>query len=112
MRLVCQPRWMRRLQVGHVLNMRGQLRVVREVSRRPDGSLRCVLLAIRSCSWTGRPYTIYTASDLKTMGARLTRAKRRRLQSDADRRLLATRRQNYSIAKGYAMTCCEAKDMP
>lgn len=72
-----QPEWMATLRAGEVLTNGRSYRVVRNVSRwrctprggRVDGEgpLRCVTFAIRRCSWTKRCYTVYTASDLKTL---------------------------------------------
>lgn len=81
-----QPEWMRALRVGDVLTRcGGSYRVVRRVSFKADGDLRSVTFAIRRRSWTRRPDTTYTASDLKTFCFRPVGA-RVRLTSTLDRR--------------------------
>lgn len=65
MRRLNDPEWFDHLRAGDVLRARsGLLRVVRSVSRR-GGKLGSVTFVIRHCSWTKRPYTVYTFSDLK-----------------------------------------------
>jgi hypothetical protein len=72
-------RWVHRIRKGDILRFPGDiLRVVRDVShyrksnRKPHTN---VTLAIRRCSRTGRPYTVYTHRDLLNMGVRPTRAR-------------------------------------
>lgn len=70
--------WMTSLKPGDVLrDVKGNLRVVRKVTkykqgckytRRKAGDLRCVSLAIRHCSWTGRCYTVLGYNDLYFRG--------------------------------------------
>lgn len=61
--------WMAVVKVGDVLRSgSGTLRVVRYVSRFKDGELRTIGFAIRRCSWTHRPYTLYGYTDLKANG--------------------------------------------
>jgi hypothetical protein len=57
------------VQVGDVLqSAAGTQRVVRKVSMQDDGRLRSVTFSILHCSWTHRPYTVMTASDLRIYG--------------------------------------------
>ena len=70
--------WIDRIKKGDVLRFRGDvLRVVRDVSHyeKYGRTHTNVTLAIRHCSWTGRPYTVLTDHDLRSRGARPTRAK-------------------------------------
>lgn len=54
------------VKVGDVLmSDRGSLRVVRRVSRFECGALRAVAFAIKRCSWTRRPSTTYSYTDIK-----------------------------------------------
>lgn len=97
------------IQVGDVVISRtGTARVVRKVSRFPDGELRALTFAIKRCSWTKRPYTVQNYTDLMNNGYRpvdlsITLDKRE------DRRL-AKAIKNYHDRS--LMTCCQAKDMP
>jgi hypothetical protein len=79
---------MKRVVVGSVLaEGSGAWRVVRAVSRYPNGDLYGVTFAIRHCSWTGRCYTVCHYSDLKQRGFRLLKVKPRRLRSEFDRKI-------------------------
>ena len=50
-------------RVGDIVRSRnGVLRMVRH------NSGRYITFAIRHCSWTGRPYTVYSVSELESMG--------------------------------------------
>jgi hypothetical protein len=64
--------WISRLKKGDVLRSRsGMLRIIRRVSHSkiPFYGIRTtVTFTIQTCSWTGRPYTIYTGNDLVQMG--------------------------------------------
>ena len=66
-----QPKWMLDVRVGDVIaRQNGSWRIVREVSRKSEGRLRCVTLAIRRCSWTNRAYTVLNDNDLRQCGYR------------------------------------------
>lgn len=63
--------WRDDIKVGDVIKEgNGVLRVVRRASYHSenDGFLWGITLAIRSCSWTGRCYTVLTRSDLASRG--------------------------------------------
>jgi len=64
--------WISCLKKGDVLRSKsGLLRIIRRVSHSkiPFYGIRTtVTFTIQSCSWTGRPYTIYTGNDLVQMG--------------------------------------------
>lgn len=64
--------WISRIKKGDVLRTgSGKLRIVRRVSHSniPFYGIRTnVTFAIQACSWTHRPYTIYTGNDLVQMG--------------------------------------------
>jgi hypothetical protein len=103
-----QPRWMREVVKGSVLaEGSGTWRVVREAHRKPNGDLWGVTFAIRHCSWTGRCYTILTATDLKVRGFRLVRVAPRKLRSVIDRRIAASIRDHH--ARPYPATCCDVE---
>ncbi len=67
-----QPGWMARVRVGSVLAQpHGEGRIVRKVSRNPNGNLAFVWFVIKHRSWTNRCYTVVTYSDLIQRGFRL-----------------------------------------
>jgi len=60
--------WRDDLKAGDILITKsGDLRVIREAWYFNDGTLGSVILAIRKCSWTRRPYTSYDRSALKSL---------------------------------------------
>jgi hypothetical protein len=99
------PAWFEHLRAGDVLRSRGgTLRVVRTVTRKKDGRLWGVSFVIMRCSWTKRPYTIYTFTDLKVfrftyVGARV------RLDSELDRKILRAIRNNGERS----LSCCAVR---
>lgn len=99
---------MLRVQVGDVVLTRaGLARVVRKVSRFPDGELRALTFAIKRCSWTHRPYTVLNYQDLRWNGYRPT-GLNVTLDRQEDLRLQAEIK-DYNRQK---MDCCEGKDLP
>jgi hypothetical protein len=107
MDLLPRPAWMRHVQVGDVLRKgSGPFRVVREVARRRDGRLRSVTFAIRRCSWTHRCYTVYNESDLRVLGYRRVRVKRRALRARIDK---AIYRAIHEPSDRRSMTCCDVE---
>jgi len=54
------------LQVGDVLRRGNTYRIVRAVS--PAHDPKFVTFAIKRCSWTRRPYTVYLMRDLRKAG--------------------------------------------
>ncbi len=64
--------WISRIKKGDVLRSgSGMLRIVRRVSHSHNkyyGTRTSVTFTIQSCSWTGRPYTVYNGNDLVQMG--------------------------------------------
>jgi len=124
--------WIARIKVGDVLKSgSGVLRVVRDVSHysvykgSPQEHTRTnVTFAIRHCSWTGRPYTVYTGNDLVQMGYRKTRAKVK-LNKKIDRLIKQTfsgRKEmcmgkvmhcpvlpDYTLKGHYAVKCCDVR---
>lgn len=107
---VQQPRWMYRLQVGDVITNGGPFRIVRELTRRRDGRLSSVILAIRRCSWTHRCYTYLNATDLRCMGYRRVRVKRRALRKRIDKLIIAAIHQ--PAKEKYILTCCDVEGTP
>jgi len=109
--------WRETVSVGDVLIMpSGSWRVVREVnywsvddrckSRR--GLLAFVELAIRRCSWTGRPSTTLSRPVLgnwsKLHGARA------KLDTEADKKLLLDIENQTAFSRqSYNYDCCDAK---
>jgi len=69
MRTRTQLPWMANVQIGDLVGTSpATVRVVREVSRFPDGDLRCLTFIILRHSWTNKPYTVYNHTDLVTQG--------------------------------------------
>lgn len=109
--------WIARIQKGDVLRSRtGLLRVVREVSHAevcysgPPHIRTSVVFAIKHCSWTRRPYTVYTGNDLARMGYRPTRARvslRKRIDL-AIMRVYAAK-PKWGAKKPYEITCCDVE---
>jgi len=62
--------WIKTLKQGDIIKSpRGRLRVIRYVTHRGDSlGKTCVGMTIQHPSWTTRPYTIMTGSDLATLG--------------------------------------------
>ena len=77
--------WIKQIRKGDVVESKTKsLRIVRAVQHSgPSLGKTSVTFAIQHCSWTGRCYTVYTGSDLRTMGYRPVRA-RFRLRTDFD----------------------------
>ncbi len=100
-----QPDWMRDVKVGDVLvNASGTYRVVRAASFFPNGKLATVTFVINHCSWTGRPYTVMSFTDLRQQGYRPARA-RSKLNGPMDAhiaRVVADHRDR-------SLSCCAVK---
>jgi hypothetical protein len=87
--------WFRDLAVGDILQERsGAFRVVRDITRFPDGDLMCVKLAIRRCSWTRRAYTCLWYTDLRVRGFRKVANVRATLTRPLDLKIQAAIHQN------------------
>jgi hypothetical protein len=107
--------WIARIKKGDVLRSRsGVLRVVRGVTHSqvhyngPPHIRTNVVFAIKHCSWTGRPYTVYTGNDLVQMGYRPTSA-RVSLRKKIDRAIERTYHAapDWFAKKPYEITCCD-----
>ena len=99
--------WVLRLRKGDVLKSRtGRLRVVRKVSIGRTVASTTVIFSIQHCSWTGRPYTVYTGNDLRQMGYRPTKA-RVRLNSQFARLLEAD--FGATRSSDCTFTCCDVE---
>lgn len=86
----------------------GMLRVVRSVSwGGPKNNRGSFSFSIQRCSWTGRCYTTYTSTDLRTMGCTLTRATVR-LNKKIDKQIkVALTDGAWSPVKPYTLKCCD-----
>lgn len=96
--------WIKALRVGDVVRTpSGLLRIVRAAHH---GATRSSFyFTIKHCSWTGRCYTVYTSSDLKTQGWSYT-GKRVRLRSHKDYEI----QQNFSISlRDTTLHCCDVE---
>ena len=102
-----QSPWMAGLKVGDVIrSASGTLRVVRKVIRFKDGDLRAVYLSIRHCSWTRRPYTVLSYTDLRCLGFTKVGANYS-MRTELDKRLAAC----IADHNRRDVTCCEVKDI-
>ncbi len=64
-----RPTWVDTADVGTVLiSPSGDFRVIRKVTRGSHRRYPIFSFAIRHCSWTRRPYTVYTWGELVRMG--------------------------------------------
>lgn len=83
-------KWTDHIEKGDIIEgPTGLLRVVRQVNRwvtKTGRTYTTVTLAIRTPSWTARPYTVVNEHDLRWRGYRPT-GKKFPLESDFDRRL-------------------------
>jgi hypothetical protein len=105
-------RWMKTLNLGDVIaRPNGPWRIVRALSRRPDGTLHSLTVTINHCSWTGRCYTILMRSDLFTYSYRKVRVKTRRLDTDFDKKI-ATAIMGDERPGHYTVTCCDVEGIP
>lgn len=66
--------------------------------------------AIRHCSWTGRPYTLYNVAEMVQMGWTPTEAKPRLLRADIDRMLEGDFGADKS--EDCVLSCCAVKGLP
>ena len=111
-------RWIAKIKRGDILRSRsGMLRVVREVTHSDQGiyGIRTsVTFTIKTCSWTGRCYTVYTGNDLVQMGFRPTRA-RVSLRKKIDREIACQIRDrpfpDMRLPKRYSIACCDVRDI-
>lgn len=98
-----QADWMHKVIPGDVLKMpSGTLRVVRHVSRYPNGDMHGCGFVIKHCSWTGRPTTFKTYTELmgwKYVGVRV------RLDTELDEKIRAETRYNGKPK----LSCCAVK---
>lgn len=107
--------WRETIQIGDILiTPSGQWRVVREVSYWSDddwcksrrGLVDHITLAIRKCSWTGRPYR--TLSRTCIGGWSKLEGARAKLDTEADERLHADIVSKRSV-EDLNYDCCDAK---
>lgn len=111
--------WAGDIEAGDVVKTRGgNLRIVRAVHRHPKangkGSGKATrarrvfcYFAILHCSWTGRPYTVYSVAEMVQIGYFPVSVKRRSLESDLDRKIACD-----FDAEKCELTCCAVRGMP
>lgn len=84
--------WLDQIQVGDILSTpSGDQRLVRHLSRKKNGRLAFIDLAIRNCSWTGRGITTLNRTSVAQRGFKPT-GKKADVYVDVSK-----------------ITCCEAK---
>ncbi|AAX84887.1 hypothetical protein [Xanthomonas phage Xp15] len=52
------------LEPGDLILVNGSLRIVRDATHKSSGNFGWITLSIMRCSWTRKPYTVKTWSDL------------------------------------------------
>jgi hypothetical protein len=101
-----QPDWMSRVKTGSVLAPAyGDWRIVRKVSRNPNGNLSFVWFVIKRRSWTNRCYTVVTYSDLLQRGFRLVGQLKKNIDPKLD--LKIAHAINQPCHKPYALTASD-----
>lgn len=103
--------WIKTLAPGDVLRApSGLLRIVRAARHSgPSLGKTSVAFTIQHCSWTGRCYTVYTGSDLATMGYVKTGA-RAKLGKEFDR---AVEHDMGGIGwQECKLKCCDVRGIP
>lgn len=85
-------------------------RLVRAVGRDARGRVRSLTFAIRACSWTRRPYTVYTRTDLRLMNARPSGWPRATFGLPSDQELLRNIRADASSPP--TLDCCDVRGWP
>lgn len=106
-----QPRWMKSVRVGDVLERKGTLRVVRAITFYACGALWGVHFTIKHCSWTHACDTVVDASRLQSEGWRPT-GHRTRLTGRLDRRIQREILEDYGPhrkGRKRLLDCCDVK---
>lgn len=103
-----RPDWRDDLQEGDVLSNGRTFRVVRGVSYWKHGPSKGLLwgvsVSIQRCSWTGRCFTLLTASDLLTLGFAKVEGVRVKLNTELDRRI---HRDVHGSWRSREASCCD-----
>jgi hypothetical protein len=86
----------------------GRLRIVRAVHPSREPNRTRVFFAIAHCSWTHRCYTLYTLSELKTLGYTLTRAHYD--VKDKFQKLFVEDVNNHELERNFH--CCDVVGIP
>jgi hypothetical protein len=83
-------------------------RLIRSVSKDAHGRLRAVVFAIRRCSWTKRPYTVYQRCDFGGLRMRPSGWPRATFGLPSDQALLA----DINDHRRQRMHCCDVVGWP
>lgn len=101
--------WMKDVKVGDLIGKSlASVRVVRHLSRFPDGDLRCVSLVIQKCSWTHRYYTVLNYIDLRLLGFKKF-GHLKNLDSEIDRQI--AKDVSYEHRFDNRLDCCDVKGL-
>jgi len=106
------PDWRDNIKDGDVLLIGNDYRVVRRATyttKHGNKTLSAVTLAIRRCSWTKRPYTVVSRSDLKCRGFRPTGITIKRENNST---LIADLMRHIDNDYLREMDCCLVKGVP
>lgn len=104
--------WILKIRKGDVLESgTGKLRVVRAVSKHKRVSIAntYITFAIARCSWTHRPYTVYTGNDLRQMRYKPIGI-RHRLRAAVDRDIEKSMKAESSSL--CPVHCCDVVGLP
>jgi hypothetical protein len=106
--------WRDRLEIGSVIaTPNGSWRIVRRVSRKPNGTIWGITCVIQRCSWTHRAYTVITRSDLHQRGFRRIPVAPLALKtSGVDAKIQAAIRQGGCKRSELVLTCCDVEGLP
>lgn len=83
-------------------------RLLRRVSKDAQGHLRSVTFAIRRCSWTKRPYTVYLRCDFRLLRLRPSGWPRATFGLPSDQALLA----DIEDDRRQQLHCCDVVGWP
>lgn len=109
------PDWVLRVRVGDVLKWpNGAMRPVRLVHDHGAGprKIYCYFV-IKHCSWTHRPYTLYSIAELYCLGVRPTGINIR-FKDELSQRLVREAKdcRAWTHGRGNDLTCCAVRGLP
>lgn len=112
---IAYPEWVYRVRQGDVLKWpSGIMRPIRLLHYHHKDARRIYCyFVIKHCSWTHRPYTLYTIGELYCMGVRPTGVNVRfkdTLSARLVREMEESRAWNHG--RGKDLTCCAVRGLP
>lgn len=109
------------LRTGDVIRLNGSLRLIRKIEWRAHKPKRGLpktytydkgwfYFAIRHCSWTRRPYTLYSSVDLASMHVELIGRNVHTKHETFDHAFLTAIEQRLDAPR--LLSCCDVRGMP